>query len=437
MKSKTRAYLMILLVIIFICLLVPRREGFLQPKKIPPVLLNDDCDNYKNPDTLDSTIPEKCKRQFQSTLIDAEEKKRLANERHIQAQQEWLEQHNTYEASIEEENQLLNFMADAHNQSLSDSAQKVLDLEKQNVEREQAYALEVARANAQYLKSVDDNKKKQLERDNQWRRETEKQEERDAALALHQDRQQLAHDERGRALDKRRQSTEGKWVRQKQDKAMYESTGDMKSWFSKIQDILKENAKVQNDAYMANNPDAPQELKDKRNKWIGEEASRIAAVFEYVNTFGNRVQFLMYSFYANSMNAMGLRVIKCSNHDNAEFLTKEDYNKTEVECKKNGHPLPDKEYIGPHFPDKMFEDDCPVNTYGKTPSCSPCPSGTITLEKIKSRDKAFPDSLLPFIEPGFRNTDIYINTNGARDKSFCKNKNNFVDLREGGLYRSN
>ena len=47
MKSKTRAYLMILLVIIFICLLVPRREGFLQPKKISPVLLNDDCDNYK------------------------------------------------------------------------------------------------------------------------------------------------------------------------------------------------------------------------------------------------------------------------------------------------------------------------------------------------------------------------------------------------------
>lgn len=430
MKSKTRAYLMILLVIIFICLLVPRREGFLQPKKISPVLLNDDCDNYKNPDTLDSTIPEKCKRQFQSRLIDAEEKKRLANERHIQAQQDWLEQHNTYEASIEEENQLLNFMADAHNQSLSDSAQKVLDLEKQNVEREQAYALEVARANAQYLKSVDDNKKKQLERDNQWRRETEKQDERDAALALHQERQQLAHDERGRALDKRRQSTEGKWVRQKQDKAMYESTGDMKSWFSKIQDILKERQEAQNDAYMAG--DRSEEGVDKRNKRIGEQVAMATAGFEYINTFGNRAQFLLYSFYSN---LAGGNLMNCSSHDNAEILTKGAYNKTEVKCKKRGQPLPDKEYTGSHFPDKMFEDDCPVNTYGKTPSCSPCPSGTITLEKIKSRDKAFPD----FIERVPREflNDIYVNTNGARDKSFCKNKNNFVSLEGGGgLYGS-
>ena len=431
MKSKTRSYLMILLVIIFVCLLVPRREGFLQPKKISPVLLNDDCDNYKNPDTLDSTIPEKCKRQFQSRLIDAEEKKRLANERHIQAQQEWLEQHNTYEASIEEENQLLNFMADAHNQSLSDSAQKVLDLEKENVEREQAYALEVAKANAQYLKSVDDNKKKQLERDNQWRRDTEKQEEREEALALHQERQQLAHDERGRALDKRRQSTEGKWVRQKQDKAIYESTGDMKSWFSKIQDFFKERLEAQKDEFMAKNP-ARAEV-DKRNKMIGEQLAKATAGFEYINTFGNRAQFLLYSYYSNS--GPGRQSMNCSSHDNAELLTKRAYNKSEVWCKKRGKPLPDKEYTGSHFPDKMYFDDCPVNTYGKTPSCSPCPSGTITLEKIKSRDKAFPDFIDAAGIPSEFLNDIYVNTNGARDKSFCKNKNDFVPLPgPGGLY---
>ena len=70
----------------------------------------------------------------------------------------------------------------------------------------------------------------------------------------------------------------------------------------------------------------------------------------------------------------------------------------------------------PKISDKMYSDDCPINTYGSNPTCTPCGKDEITLEKMYK----------PVSGAGSGRPETYFNYGGAQDKSACKPFKNYV-----------
>ena len=82
--------------------------------------------------------------------------------------------------------------------------------------------------------------------------------------------------------------------------------------------------------------------------------------------------------------------------------------------------LEGKRGANPKISDKMYSDDCPINTYGSNPTCTPCGKDEITLEKMHNP---------------WNSTELYFNYGGAQDKSACKPIKNYVGYAENGIWK--
>tara|TARA_Y100000768_G_scaffold307929_3_gene242042 strand:- start:11042 stop:12151 length:1110 start_codon:yes stop_codon:yes gene_type:complete len=358
MKLKLWGYLIILVAIIFVSICMFKKEGFLgnTPNPVP---LNINCDNYKNPNTLSSVIPEHCKRQFLSEIVDAETEKEKALNNKIQAEIEWLQQHNSFEKEIKEKTELLHFMANAHNDALNDKENKLQTLNDELAQRDEQYKKEIAAKNAEIVRKISEKNK----------------------------------------------------PKQYKPPENYVKPNTMINRFENAF-----NAVIDMAVKMSLEPDIYKKLLTEiYNKYVETD---------FFKNSTDREKYLLYTFAASTPNVTSSIFTPesiCKLENNIfKFLPKKSFEelneRAQKECGKQ------YTYSGPYFPTYEKKTDCPINHWGENPNCTPCSQGEITLEKLINKDTKIATSGNNDVAP----FDIYINHTGAKNKSDCKVKSDYM-----------